>query len=64
MPRIISDELFDSLMQCVKDQRLLGVMGLFERVAQESVPVQNGDLLYDIKRNLYLQSYIATEERK
>jgi hypothetical protein len=33
-------------------------------VAQESVPVQNGDLLYDIKRNLYLQSYIATEERK
>jgi len=36
MPRIISDELFDSLMECVKAQRLLGVMGLLERCQSES----------------------------
>lgn len=41
MPRIISDELFDSLMQCVKDQRLLGVMGKLERLKCESLEVEN-----------------------
>jgi hypothetical protein len=36
MPRIISDELFDGLMQCVKAQRLLGVMGKLEKLQEEA----------------------------
>lgn len=39
MPRVISDELYDSLMSCVEQQRLIGVMGLLERVRDESVQV-------------------------
>ena len=39
MPRIISDELFDSLMECVKAQRLLGVMGKLERLQETAVEV-------------------------
>lgn len=39
MPRVISDELYDQLMGCVQQQRLLGVMGMLERVQKESVPV-------------------------
>ena len=37
MPRVISDELFDQLMGCVKQQRLLGVMGMLERVRDEAI---------------------------
>lgn len=39
MPRVISDELYDQLMGCVKQQRLLGVMGMLENMRDESVPV-------------------------
>lgn len=39
MPRIISDELFYSLMKCVKDQRLLGVMGKLEQLERDAISV-------------------------
>ena len=39
MPRVISDELYDQLTNCIKQQRLLGVMGMLERVRGESVQV-------------------------
>lgn len=45
MPRIISDELFDSLMQCVKDQRLLGVMGKLERLRDEAEVAESSQVL-------------------
>lgn len=41
MPRVISDELFDSLMRCVKDQRLLGVMGMLEKMRETAVQVRS-----------------------
>lgn len=64
MPRVISDELYEDLISNITQQRLLGIMGKLERLAQEAVPVLNGPLLYREKDNLYLQSYVAQEERK
>lgn len=40
MPRVISDELFDQLMGCVKQQRLLGVMGMLERLQKDARKVE------------------------
>ena len=44
MPRVISDELYDQLMGCVRQQRLLGVMGMLEKLKEESqeVKLQHG----------------------
>lgn len=40
MPRVISDELYDQLMGCVQQQRLLGVMGMLERVQETAIQVK------------------------
>lgn len=40
MPRVISDELYDQLMGCIKQQRLLGVMGMLERMQETAIEVR------------------------
>lgn len=51
MPRVISDELYDQLMGCVQRQRLLGVMGMLEKMRDESVSVYES---IDIFGNVWL----------
>lgn len=36
MPYVISDSLFERLEGCVKQQRLLGVMGMLEELRREA----------------------------
>lgn len=36
MPRVISDNLYERLMGCVQQQRLLGVMGMLEEMQREA----------------------------
>lgn len=40
MPRVISDELFEKLIAPIPEGRLLGVMGLLERVRGEAKRVE------------------------
>ncbi len=53
MPRVISDELYNQLMGCVKQQRLLGVMGMLERMQEEAkFVVQQEDFKADLPNGL------------
>lgn len=45
MPRVISDDLYERLMACVKQQRLLGVMGMLKEMQRDAVAVYS--MLYD-----------------
>lgn len=42
MSRVISDELFEKLIAPISEGRLLGVMGLLERLKQEAIEVYAG----------------------
>lgn len=60
MPYVISDSLFERLEGCVKQQRLLGVMGMLEELRAKSIEVDKVEVL-TIDGVLYYDYWVETE---
>jgi hypothetical protein len=75
MPRIISDELFNQLTGCLRQQRLLGVMGMIERMEKEAIFVYDstgcyttgimnaGMDGYEVKERTWTEDYDGPEQQ-
>jgi len=40
VPRVISDEIYEGLVQCVKEQMYLGLVSKLDRLIEEALPVR------------------------
>jgi len=62
VPRVISDDLYERLMGCVKQQRLLGVMGMLEEMQRDAVLVDETTSIYSSSYFGYdLNDYVVKE---